>query len=328
MKSENTGADNLVFLARGRQTLLADRFVQEVSKRFLGDDASGEILVFYADETPVSEVLASAANLSMFSSKKMVVLKRAEAIDKQSLELIKEYAAAPPAHVCLLLVSGDSSKPNLRETDGVFIKSVEQDPRKIHETVSEEAVRMGFVMTTPDSKYLCALTGEDLSVIRNELAKLAEIHPSGTRITRKEIDEMLNRRKTRDVFELTNAIVNGEKDQALTILAEISSQNQIEPLFILSAVSSRMRNVLKAAEVRADSHGKSPEEQKKLIAKELKIKSGAAHFVWQQSRNFTQKQAARVMKNLAETDRSLKTSGVNGYGVIARMTVNLLAKRA
>ncbi|QMU56260.1 MAG: DNA polymerase III subunit delta [Candidatus Mycalebacterium zealandia] len=326
MKSEeNTSADKLIFLVRGRQTLLADRFVQEVSKRFLGSDDSGEVLVFYADETPVSEVLANAANLSMFSSKKVVVLKRAEAIDKQSLELIKTYAAAPSAHVCLFLVSGVSSKPDLKETDGVFIKSVEQDPRKIHEMVSDEAGRMGFSMTAADSKYLCALTGEDLSMIRSELAKLAEIHPSGTHITRKEIDEMLNRRKTRDVFELTNAIVNGEKNQALTILAEISSQNQIEPLFILSAVSSRIRNVLKAAEIRSGSRGKSPEEQKKLIAKELKIKSGAAHFIWQQSRNFTQKQSAGVLKSLAETDRALKTSSVNGYGVIARMTVNLLA---
>ncbi len=199
--------------------------------------------------------------------------------------------------------------------------------KKIHEKALEEADKMGLVMETSAAKYLCALAGEDLSVITNELAKLTEIQSPGVRIKRADIDQMLERRKSRDIFEFTNAIVDGEKDQALAILAEIASQSRIEPLFILSTLSSRIRNVLRAVEIRENYKLSSAEEQKKIIAEKLKIKSGAAHFIWKQSHNFAQNQTGLFVRTLAETDRALKTSSSRGYETLARMTVNLLAGR-
>ncbi len=325
MKSE--AVNSPVCLVRGAQTLLADRFVAEISKQFLGDGNQADVSVFYADETPIAEVISNASNLSMFSSKKVVVLKRAETVDKKSLELVKQYALSPASHARLVLVSADVSKPDLKSGEGIFVKSVEEDSRKIHERVIEEADKLGIVMRHAASTYLCDLIGEDLSVIRSELAKLAETHGPGTVISQNDISGMFDRRKSRDIFELTNAIADRKKTETLAILGEIAAQNQIEPLFILSAVSSRIRNVLRAAAVRSKSPGISPEQQKKLIAKELKIKPGAAHFMWKQSRNFARSDAARIMKNFADTDRALKTSRSNGYETLVRMTVNLFAER-
>ncbi len=328
MKSETARIPGPVCLLRGGQTLIADRFVGEVSKRFLEEpDAAGGVSVFYADETPAAEVIGGIRNLSMFSSKKIVVLKRAETLDKQSVELVKQYAASPSSHVCFILISGDVSKPDLKSAKGVFVKNIEEDSKKIPERVVAEAQNLGIAMQHAAATYLCELVGEDLNVIRSELAKIAEIQGTGAQITRDDIARMLERRKSRDVFELTNAIMDARKTEALVILGEIAAQNQIEPLLILSAVSSRMRNVLRAAVVRSKSSGASPEQQKKQIAKELKIKPGAAHFIWKQSHNFTRDNAAGIIKTLADADRALKTSKLGGYETLAKMTVSLLAKR-
>ena len=146
MKTNSSTAGSPVCLIRGGQTLLADRFTEEISARFLGQSESPDTVVFYADETPVGEVLSNVSTPSMFSPKKVVVLKRAETLDKNSLELVKRYCAAPCSHTCLILVSSDPAKPALKPDDGVAVKQAEQDPRKVAERVVEEARAAGLLI--------------------------------------------------------------------------------------------------------------------------------------------------------------------------------------
>lgn len=324
MKTDSSTAGNPVCLIRGGQTLLADRFTEEISARFLGQSESPDMAVFYADETPVGEVLSNVSTPSMFSPKKVVVLKRAESLDKNSLELVKRYCAAPCSHTCLILVSSDPAKPALKPDDGVVIKQAEQDPRKVAERVVEEARAAGLDMKRPAAERLCELAGEDLAVIKSELVKLSEVYGAGARVGVGEIDGALRKRTDRDTFELVNAIADGKKGEALSILSEMAFRNQTEPLLILSVVSSRIRNILRASCVRESAKGSPPEEQKKLIAKELKVKPGAAHFIWKQTANFPRGAAARAVASLAEADKALKTSRSGGYDALTRMVVNLL----
>lgn len=325
MKPDSQSAPGPVCLIRGGQTLLADRFVKEISDKFLGQPDSPDTAVFYADETPAGEVISNVSTPSMFSPKKVVVLKRAESLDKASLELIKQYCAAPCPHARLILVSSDPKKPALKSEDGVVVKQAEEDPRKIWARVAGEARALGLDMKRPAAERLCELAGEDLAVIKSELVKLAEVHGAGAVIGVREIDGALQKRTDRDIFELVGAIADGRKGEALAILSEMAYRNQTEPLFILSVVSSRIRNILRASCVRAKAKGTSPEEQKKLIAKELKIKPGAAHFLWKQTANFPHRSAARAVENLALADKALKTSRAGGgFDALARMVVNLL----
>ncbi|MGI9558878.1 MAG: DNA polymerase III subunit delta [Thermodesulfobacteriota bacterium] len=328
MKRDTDKKTSNVCLIRGGQALLVERFVERETSAFLGD-AGGEPAVFYADETPVAEALGNASNLSMFADRKAVVLKRVETADKKSLEIISQYCAAPPPHTLLILVSGDASKPDVKIFEGadITIKDAGSDTKKVYERAVEEARRMGLELSVAAAKHLCELTGDDLLVVESELAILAEIHGSGARVEAGEIDAMLKQRKTRGAFDLTGAIADGRKDDALAILAEISAQNQIEPLLLFSSVASRMRSVVRASAEVASSRGSSPEQQKKLIAKQLKVKPGMAHFLWKQSRNFPRADAERVVKILAGTDKALKSSRSNGYELLAAMTVSLLAKR-
>ena len=324
MKSDPSTRENPVCLIRGGQTLLADRFVEEISTRFLGQSGSPDTVVFYADETPVGEVLSTVSTPSMFSPKKVVVLKRAETLDKSSLELVKQYCAAPCSHTCLILVSSDPAKPALKPEDGALVKQAEQDRRKVSERVLEEARAAGIEMKRPAAERLCELAGEDLAVIKNELVKLSEVYGAGARVGVREIDGALQKRTDRDTFELVNAIADGKKGEALSILSEMAFHNQTEPLLILSVVSSRIRNILRASCVREGAKGAPPEEQKKLIAKELKVKPGAAHFIWKQTASFPRGAAARAVTSLAEADKALKTSRSGGYDILTRMVVNLL----
>ncbi len=281
----------------------------------------------YADETPVSEVLSAASNLSIFSLKKVIVLKRAETLGNKSLSLVVEYSDSPAPHTYIILVSGDSSKPDFKSAKGIFVKNIDRDSKKIHEEAIEEANRMGLQLRASASVYLCELVGDDLNIIKSELVKIAETYRPGAYIGREEIDNILERRESRGVFDLTNAVADGKRKESLSILAEVASQNQIEPLLIFSAVSSRIRNILRATAIRSNSPGKSPEEQKKFIAKKLKIKPGAAHFLWKQSRNFTISDIPQIMENLSDTDKALKSSRrSSSYEALVRMILNLFAK--
>ena len=312
-----------VCLIRGGQTLLADRFIKEISERFLGDSSTDEPAVFYADETKVGEVLSNASTPSMFSPRKVVVLKRAELLDKESVDIVKQYSTSPCPHVCVIFVSSDSKKPDLKVSDGVVVKQAENDPRKVFEQAVEEARALGVELKRPAAKHLCDLVGEDLAVIKSEIVKLAEIYGAGASVDVADMDNALKKRTSADVFDLVNAVADGKKGQALSILSEIASQNQTEPLFILSVVSSRIRNILRASAVKQRSHGAPAEQQKKLIAGELKIKPGAAHYIWKQTGNFPFRKSARIMEIFADADKALKTSRSGGYEILTRTVVNL-----
>ncbi len=76
------------------------------------------------------KLLPMRPNLPMFSSKKVVVLKRAEILDKNSIELVNRYSLSRSLHTRLILVSGESSKPNMKLTQGIFIKDVGRSSKK------------------------------------------------------------------------------------------------------------------------------------------------------------------------------------------------------
>lgn len=112
---------------------------------------------------------------------------------------------------------------------------------------------------------LCQLTGFDLRTFSLNLEKLIDYSGDRPQITAEDIDNVLRRTKSDPIFELTNALAERNKIQALFYLNTLLAAKW-HPLQILSAMANQVRKL--------------------LVAKDFA--SGAGRQVWSAGMNYQQ----------------------------------------
>ncbi len=125
----------------------------------------------------------------------------------------------------------------------------EAAPRWAAEYVS----RAGCYLESSAAAYLVGMVGTDLRRLTNELDKAIAYVGGKGRITKDEFDELVRYSREHSNFELTDAIVEGDRKRALTLLDHIFA-NPAEPpqtlsVLILGAIASNYRKMLAAKEL-------------------------------------------------------------------------------
>src|SRR5262249_56344055 len=125
----------------------------------------------------------------------------------------------------------------------------EAAPRWIRDYVA----RAGCYIEPQSAAYLVGMVGVDLMRISNELDKLISYAGEKGRIGKTEIEELVLNSRERSNFELTDAILDGDRRRALNLLDRIYANASERPetlsLMILGAIASNYRKMLAAKEL-------------------------------------------------------------------------------
>ena len=144
--------------------------------------------------------------------------------------------------------------------------------------------------------------GNDLSRMTNELNKLMDILDKGTQITEVHIEENIGISKDYNVFELINAIGDGDINKANQIIYYFNSNPKAaNPVAIVGSIFNFFTQLMKIHFIKNKS--------RENIASELKLHPFIAGKLLQSSRRFSSKKIAENIEILYEYD--LKTKGVN-----------------
>jgi DNA polymerase-3 subunit delta len=258
----------------------------------------------------LDEALAMAREFPMISPRRVVVVTGFEAIsDEKQLELLKDYLRAPAETTALVFVS--DGLDNRRNISTMLRKSCEVvsfEPlgEATPDWVCDYARRAGCSINPATAAYLVGMAGGELMRLSNELDKLMAYVGEDRPITRTEIDELVRYSREHSNFELSDAIMDGDRKRALTLLDHIFA-NPAEPpqtlaLLILGAIASNYRRMLMAKELMRQDAPNS----------EVAKAAGMSPYVVTRFNERVRKiETARIVagiERIAQTDIALKSS--------------------
>jgi DNA polymerase III subunit delta len=254
--------------------------------------------------------LAMAREFPMISPRRVVVVTGFEAIsDDKQLELLKDYLRAPAETTALVFVS--DGLDNRRNISTMLRKSCEVvsfEPlgEAAPDWVCDYVRRAGSSITPAAAAYLVGMAGADLMRLSNELEKLITYNGDDRAITREEIDELVRYSREHSNFELSDAVMDGDRKRSLKLLDHIFA-NPAEPpqtlaLLILGAIASNFRRMLLVKELM---------RQNATNSEVAKAAGMSPYAVTRFNERARKKETGRIIagiERIARTDVALKSS--------------------
>jgi DNA polymerase-3 subunit delta len=197
------------------------------------------------------ELLADAANLSLFASRRLIELKFASAPDAVSGAALARLAQDPPADT-LLLVSGELERKSLGvawvkafEEHGVLVVTQAVERPALPAWIRDRLARHGVSLAPEAAELLADRVEGNLLAAQQEVERIALLMP-GARLGAAEVAELVADNARYDVFELSAAAFAGQAARALRILAGLRAEGR-EPPLILWALLQDLRGLSRVA---------------------------------------------------------------------------------
>lgn len=260
----------------------------------------------------LDKALAVARQFPMMAARRMVVVTGFEAIsDDDQLELLKNYLGQPVETTVLVFVSdGLDNRRNiatmLRKTCEVVHFDALEERDAAPNWIRDYVARAGGSMDPAVAAYLVGTVGVDLRRLAAEADKLIAYVGDKGRITQDEIDLLVRHSREHSNFELTDAVVDGDRKRALRLLHRIfenaSESPQSLSLMILGAIASNYRKMLGAKELMKQN---APNSE---VAKAVGMSPYAVGRFNEKVRRMETERILKGIERIAATDVALKTS--------------------
>lgn len=219
---------------------------------------------------------------------------------------LAEYVATMP-DTCVLILLLDE----VLDANNTLLKAASQHGQVMQSTlpkgaaietwVKKRAQSVG-VSINPDAAALLAnLIGNQLRLLANELDKLATYAGDGATITADDVRKLSAHVQEARIFDLTDALAQRNRTQALNILHDLLSDGE-PPLKLISTITSQVRSLLLVKEL----------SQQGMRSGQIASAIGVAPFVadkaLRQVGKFTPTQLEGAYRQLLATDAALKRS--------------------
>lgn len=303
-----------LYLFEGSESYLREQTLKNLLNAAV-DDALRD---FNVSEISVAKgnldaALAIAREYPMMSPRRAVVVTGFEAIsDEEQLELLKDYIRDPVLTTALIFNSpGLDKRRNIATMLTKFCEVVSFDPLDEREAaprwIVDYVARAGSSLDSATAAFLVGMVGTELQQLASELDKLIAYVGERGRITRQEVELLVRYSREHSNFELTDAVLEGNRKRALTLLEHIyenvsESEKQGLSLMILGALARSYRNLLVAKELMQQNASNSE------VAKAVGMSPFAVTHLNEKARRLDSRRILTVIQRIAATDVALKSS--------------------
>jgi DNA polymerase III subunit delta len=211
----------------------------------------------------------------------------------------------PDSSTLIVLVDEalDANNPLLKAAGehGKVIQSTLPRGAAVESWIIKRAKSMGVSISAEAAALLANFIGNQLRLLANELDKLATYAGTGATITVEDVRKLSAQVQEARVFDLTDALAQRNRKQALDILHDLLADGE-PPLRLISTITSQVRSLLLVKEL----------SQKGMRAAQIASTIGIAPFVadkaLRQVGKFSPAQLEGAYRQLLATDAALKRS--------------------
>jgi DNA polymerase III subunit delta len=238
--------DGLALVERG---LFAD-----ASERALGRE------VLEGDAVSVETVVRSALTLPFMTSRRLVVVRRAQALAARGAETLTAYARDPNPTTCVLLLADEGlTASRERRSDHWLVGALPASAlvalplrkgRALEDWLKQRAAAEGLTVSDEAARLLVQWVGDDGARLLGEARKAALLGgPEHRAVGAEEVTAVVGEHRIGEVFELTRAVERRDVGQALRTLDRLLATE--EPVFLLTLLTRNVRVALTVRDLAA-----------------------------------------------------------------------------
>jgi DNA polymerase III subunit delta len=305
MATKNASDDPLapVTLAVGQEDLLLDRAVQQIVAAARAADADTDVRDMVSEQLQPG-MLAELTSPSLFSERKVLVVRGAHDLPADTVKELKGYLGAPVEDIALVLLhaGGPKGKALLDAARKAGAREVAcpktTKPAERLTFVRSEFRALGRSATPEACQALVDAIGSDLRELASAVSQLvADVE--GT-IDEAVVGRYYTGRAEASSFTVADRAVEGRTAEALEAL-RWSLSTGVAPVLITSALAQGVRAIGKLSSAR----GGRPAD----LARELGMPPWKIDRVRQQMRGWTPDGVAAALTAVAEADAEVKGAG-------------------
>ena len=197
-------------------------------------------------------LLADAANLSLFASRRLIELRIGPTPDAEAQKALAGLAGRPPEDT-VLLVSGELERKTLTtqwvkafEEHGVLVVAQAVERPALPGWIRERLGRKGVTIEPAAADTLADRVEGNLLAAQQEIERIALLMP-GAQLDAGSVAELVADSARYDVFELAAAAFSGQPQRALRILAGLRAEGR-EPPLVLWALLNDLRGLSRVSQ--------------------------------------------------------------------------------
>ncbi len=316
----------------------------------LGDDREAGLTRHDLAETPLAEVIDDARALSLFASRRVIVVTNAEAVLPRGRSAEEEppegeaagaaaggnddlagYMRDPSPGVVLLFEAarwefeGEEKKKleRVRRFYAAISEVVELKPYSAEDARLEAQAlvkRAGIQMEPSAVELLVESLGANVARVATEVEKL-RLFAANRAITVDDISALVPDARATTIFALVGALGRRDRARALEHLDTLSREGEYLPL-ALAFLSTQFRLALAAKQAGLRS---ASQVQSHLTRAGVPMWSSRAEQVWQTVSKFSKEQIERAMCLIYEADKGLRSARPDDRIVMEDFVLRLTA---
>ena len=247
-----SAADAAFVVLHGSESTLKSSALGAISKAVLGEEADETSLVRLDPEADWARVRDELATVSMFTSRRMVVVEDADDFVSQHRGQLESYIDKPSKKSTLVL-DIKSWKKNTRLAKRLDEQGLEIDcselagPKLIGWLVDSAEGGYGKQLSRDAAALMVELAGTGLGLLEQELGKLASYVGDQPRITPEDVRQMVGGWKAETTWTMLDAVRDGDPGTALGCLEKLLTAGEAGPK-LLGGVSFVFRKLADATE--------------------------------------------------------------------------------
>ena len=242
---------NLFFIF-GDDSYLKDHYCDKLVSKTV--DESMKMFNFHVyqdDETDLDEIFADAENLPMMAEKTCLLVRNYplhELKKEQLADFEKKLADVPETTVMIFFYNTLNVEYHVKKSTkwnniiklfiqyGQAVQLNHRSPGQIAAMLVKRARDRNAEIAQPEALYFVECIGEDMQTLLNEFNKLCS-YSEGRPITREMIDATAVKSVEASVFDISEALFNGNADKAFATANELLRQKtELQPM--LGALAS------------------------------------------------------------------------------------------
>jgi DNA polymerase-3 subunit delta len=305
----------------GPETYLRDLAVKTITDLSFatGDFRDFNETVFSLDgEDNLPRALAAAEQLPMMATRRVIRVDNVrvsatgfrDTINEDHEAVLSAYLANPsPSSVVIFIadeLNGVRKMGKFLREKTACVEFTQLDDRQFSEWARKAITDAGAEIDEITLRLLLSRIGADVRRLSNEINKLVTAALPEKRITADLVNALVPNTREMSNFDLTDHLVAGRKDKALTALKKILDDGA-EPLALLGLISYNFRRLL----IAKDMMDRSASRQE--IASAAKLFGRGQDEFLASARRVDKKKLENAVQLIAKTDLAIKTS-IGGSG--------------
>ena len=304
-----------VYLLCGEEAYLRNQYKKKLRDALATDGDTMNYSYYEGKDINPRAVIDMAETLPFFADRRVLMIENS-GFFKNKCEELADYMSVIPESTNFIFVETEVDKRSR------FYKEVKKVGRVVEFGTQKEDTLVKWILgmlkkenkniTRDTLQMFLTKTGSDMQMIKNELDKLAAYTEGRDVITAEDVEEVCVTQTTNRIFDMVNAIAEGNQKKALELYEDLLSLKE-PPMRILFLIA-RQFNQLYQVKLLTKEGLPSAE-----IAKQAGIVPFAMKKYQAQAKSFTAEELRNAVEECVAGEEAVKTGKMND-----RLSVELL----